>query len=708
MLSILRGKYRNIIFAVAVFIVLDASILSLNFYISYALSGDAIAVAKAGELRMMSQRVVKSLYELQVDMNEQRNPERPFIELKQTVLDFDEILTAFNDGGLISAGETQAVELAKVSREEGKKILRQMNDVWRPFNAIIYPIVAVPEPVQDEWFNKGLMEAERYAASNNITLLTLSGELAAHTETVATQKAANLRLGQTVGIILAILNFFIIVYHLIRQLRRTDEKIAEAQEETRQILDTVSEGLFLIDKDLTISGQHSRFAEEILGTNDITGKRLTTLLADKVSQEVISTLSRYLSVLLNGRVKQDLAMDLNPLSRVQMALQKSNGQLESKTVSFNFSRALDKHGNVSHILVTIQDTTALSDAEATIVKLNQSQGGQMDVVAKIMDITPVRFREFCDQMLVNLLDINKILKKPSRQAEQFKSQIELINMELHRMKGESAMLGFESIATAIHELESQLIQLQKNDQLDGKDFVPFIVRLKQLISEVERLLELVHSLLRQDQARADNKQRPASGDLINPRMVENLVQNIAKKSNKQVRFMLSQYGVDHIPSHLHQPIRDLIVQLVRNAVVHGLEETSGRRNKSTAGQVQVEIRASVHEVTLVVADDGRGISTAKLKQRALVMGAYTEHELSQWNQRQLLQLMFESGLSTSAHVDEDAGRGVGMLAVKTMVQRLAGKIAIRNREGEGTRFIIRLPLLMNTQAVNKVYALEAS
>ena len=99
MFSLLTGKYRNIVIAIALFIVLDASILAMNFYIAFALKGDAIAVSQAGQLQMMSQRLMKSLYELEVSLRDNGDVNKPFKELKNTYQNFDETLAAFRQGG---------------------------------------------------------------------------------------------------------------------------------------------------------------------------------------------------------------------------------------------------------------------------------------------------------------------------------------------------------------------------------------------------------------------------------------------------------------------------------------------------------------------------------------------------------------------------------------------------------------------------------
>lgn len=107
------GKYREIIFAVALFLLLDMSVLVLNFYISYEISEDALSINLAGRQRMLSQRITKSLLTAQANINQDQSIADALAELKSTTTLFDLTLAAFERGGRVPGGTTRRCNLQR-------------------------------------------------------------------------------------------------------------------------------------------------------------------------------------------------------------------------------------------------------------------------------------------------------------------------------------------------------------------------------------------------------------------------------------------------------------------------------------------------------------------------------------------------------------------------------------------------------------------
>ncbi|HEX5658701.1 MAG TPA: response regulator, partial [Polyangiales bacterium] len=143
---------------------------------------------------------------------------------------------------------------------------------------------------------------------------------------------------------------------------------------------------------------------------------------------------------------------------------------------------------------------------------------------------------------------------------------------------------------------------------------------------------------------------------------------------------------------LVQRLRDPLLHLVRNAVGHGLERTDERvrRGKPRAGTVKIraELRGSLVELT--VSDDGRGLDLAKIRDRARRMGLPEVGD-----DDELAAYVFVPGLSTENTVSEISGRGVGLDAVKRSIEALHGTVSIGTRDGQGVRFVLRLPLTLS-------------
>lgn len=94
----------------------------------------------------------------------------------------------------------------------------------------------------------------------------------------------------------------------------------------------------------------------------------------------------------------------------------------------------------------------------------------------------------------------------------------------------------------------------------------------------------------------------------------------------------------------------------------------------------------------MIADDGAGIRFDKIRQKLIESRQYTPNDVQNMGQQELIKHIFDSGLSTAEHGNEDAGRGVGMDIVKERIVGIHGKLKIGSKEGQGTKFVINFPL----------------
>jgi len=155
-----------------------------------------------------------------------------------------------------------------------------------------------------------------------------------------------------------------------------------------------------------------------------------------------------------------------------------------------------------------------------------------------------------------------------------------------------------------------------------------------------------------------------------------------------------------------------LLHLLRNAVAHGIESPETRRllGKPETGQIKVRARDEGTHFILTVTDDGRGISAAALKARAIQHGILSEAEADAMSEQEAFALIFHAGLTTAEEISQVSGRGVGMNIVKAAVSRQRGSILIDSESYKGTTFTVRLPLaLVVTRALlvktgNQTYA----
>jgi len=171
-------------------------------------------------------------------------------------------------------------------------------------------------------------------------------------------------------------------------------------------------------------------------------------------------------------------------------------------------------------------------------------------------------------------------------------------------------------------------------------------------------------------------------------MAERLAEEHAK------RFRLTLRGLGDVPAPYAATIKDCLIQMLRNAAVHGIEPPEVRRAnaKKDTGSVQVDFRKSPDGYELVFEDDGAGIAPEALKAAAVRRQLISEDDAALMDTRAAMALIFRPGFSTQDEISMDAGRGVGMDVVARSVYALGGKIGVSTHPGKFTRFKIVLPV----------------
>ena len=177
-----------------------------------------------------------------------------------------------------------------------------------------------------------------------------------------------------------------------------------------------------------------------------------------------------------------------------------------------------------------------------------------------------------------------------------------------------------------------------------------------------------------------------------PRMLRDLEQDTGKKVELSM-----EGGETELDRTLLQAVRDPLKHLLRNAVDHGIELPEERLAAGKPERGQLRLRA-LHEsgnVIVEVTDDGRGIDTDAVLQRAREVGLAGEEEAAALRASAILDFLFRPGFSTAGAVTSLSGRGVGLDVVRSDLRRIDGSIEIQTSPGEGTCFRVKVPLTLS-------------
>ena len=179
-----------------------------------------------------------------------------------------------------------------------------------------------------------------------------------------------------------------------------------------------------------------------------------------------------------------------------------------------------------------------------------------------------------------------------------------------------------------------------------------------------------------------------------PRMVRDIARELGKKVD--IEFNGGDIEID---KRILEGIKDPMVHLLRNAVDHGIEDINIRKQnqKSPCGQIRVTVsQPESNKVKVVIADDGQGININTIREKVVGKEAISNENADKLTDEQLMSLIFQSGISTSAIITEISGRGLGMAIVKENIENLGGMIFTDSDPGHGTTFTIELPVSLAT------------
>jgi chemotaxis protein histidine kinase CheA/ActR/RegA family two-component response regulator len=173
------------------------------------------------------------------------------------------------------------------------------------------------------------------------------------------------------------------------------------------------------------------------------------------------------------------------------------------------------------------------------------------------------------------------------------------------------------------------------------------------------------------------------------------VRDAAKASNKQVELTLAGAETE-LDNNIIQQIADPLLHLVRNSVAHGIERVDERYEAGKPDQGNIAVRAyhKGNHIYVEVEDDGRGVDFERVKAAGVERGFISADDAERAGRRELLDLLFRPGFSTSPRRTELAGRGVGLDVVQANLANLNGEIEIETEKGFGTRFTLKVPLTL--------------
>ena len=665
------GKYRDLLLAILLFVVLDLGILLFNFYASTQLERDASRINSAGQLRMLTQQITKALLTLQVEQKSGMPIQTSMAQLGQGHDGFGEAL-AFLDRSL---GEDLEFLLFGIDPAVLREAVRKVQKEWSPLSETIRPVLGPSEPAELD-----IEIAVNKAVARNIRLAGLSDDVASVVERAARAKTTRMRQIQAAAIVLALLNFVYIVFKFLRRLNASDRLAEAARQETEDILATVSEGLLLVRPDGTVGSQFSACVHRMFMRPLRAGSGFVEVLRGMLDPARAEEAGHFIKLLFDPKVKPALLEQLHPLREVEVLPPVAVGGA-SRFLTFEFNRVLAQ-GAVKELLVTVFDVTERIRLQRELASTQEAAQGGLDELLNVLENEPAQMQDFLLAARERLAEMNEGLRDVGRHSRDYLALVEDAARSIHGIKGEAGALSLEGIARQAHRLEDALAPLRGRKGLQGEDLIAVVFELARLQDQIGRAQGVLTRLSRLGAPPA----APAQVVDGMVRSLQSLSERVAQATRKQVR-LTAEVAAGELPDTVTQVLREALPQLVRNAVVHGIEtpEERQRLGKGPVGELRLEIRRIDGRIEVALSDDGRGIEVEQVRQRA----AQLRSDAQGLSDAALLSLIFDPQFSTAQEVTEHAGRGDGLALVRQLVTRAGARLRVMTQPSAYTRFILQ-------------------
>ena len=475
-----------------------------------------------------------------------------------------------------------------------------------------------------------------------------------------------------------------------QELNNTVIDLEAAKSETDTILQNVNEGIFILDHDLIIGEHHSKNLGIIFNKKELGGVNVIDFLSDIIDQKTADQTNDFLQIALTKKLAKKRLDKLNPIDEIKFKLTIED-KLVDKIVRFNFDR-IGKKGNYTHLLGTVEDITEEKLLERKIFESEQQAKDEMQMLMEILHVDPFIIRTFIEEVEKDINDVDKKLES----AKFTKKLTEILNSvfrSVHSIKGNSSVLGLDMFTQKAHQFEEQIETLLKKEDLialDLMDLLYSIVGIKKSLDHVKTLMNKLSDFSNE----FSNENKVMDNNQLIIKAAKELALRVAERESKFVDVKFNNFNIPEKYNPDFSMLKKIILQLVKNAVSHGIESPSDRAatGKNRKGKIIISSNIDDNYLKITVQDDGKGLQLEKLRAKAITSGLHTEEDLKGWSNQKLAALLFETGLSTQTSTTIDSGRGMGMDIVKHEVKQAGGKISLSYIPNKRTTFSLSFPL----------------
>jgi ligand-binding sensor domain-containing protein/signal transduction histidine kinase len=471
------------------------------------------------------------------------------------------------------------------------------------------------------------------------------------------------------------------------EINQRNKQLIISKKETDNILNNIEEGIFLINSKFEIESQYSAALEKIFEEEKLARKKFHDLMENKVTHKMYTSITEFIELMFDDNVDEKTITDLNPMSEIKLTFQSDDGKwTKNKHLSFKFRRIKNDRNETQELIVTVND---LSDQIRLAKELEESQEyskKQMEWTLSILHIEPQLIKEFMEGVELELNYIDSVLRESGQNEDLYKT-LDKIFRSMHLIKGNAALIDMKFFVEKAHEFEESITHIRDKKNISGSDFVPLVLMLKEIrgiFNELEKLVE------RLDKIHMNFRPKRSYENKVFNASLQNLVKSLSRDLEKDIELVDDEFEASNIPYRYRLMTRQVLIQLIRNSVYHGIESKEERKKsgKNNCGRIEISSFKDNGKFGFRLSDDGRGIHVDKLREKVIESGKWSEGEVMTWSDQQIAETIFQPGVSTLESANLVAGRGVGMDLVKDKIESVGGEIILNFQQGQSCEFII--------------------
>jgi HAMP domain-containing protein/HPt (histidine-containing phosphotransfer) domain-containing protein len=487
---------------------------------------------------------------------------------------------------------------------------------------------------------------------------------------------------------------------------RTRELVA-SQKNVQDIMRAIDEGIFTVNEDLTINSEHSKTAEKIFGVTEFDKQDIATLLA--LDEKTRQLFAKWMSMVFK-QPDSPAVWRLRPVKEVVI-------ERDTRIYLSIDIQPIYENNVLSRIMIIANDITQQKKIEQHLARLNAEKKLQMERVFAIVnnDAENVPSILALGRSVIGTFEAHGLGLGPGSEAV-----LPELCRDLHTLKGNSGSMGFATLSKHCDDCESAVRDYLEHSGTSGPYDTTWLNRaFTGLKVEAQAVADLRSKLFsgKENRLSVDKIEYSAMLD----ELTAGTLRTVPEFSRRMrllaaVKFadfcsefstMVADYSArltkNILPLRIDSPdvrigrktckaLNGPVTHLIRNALDHGIEDDAARRAAGKGpGCISMTIRMTDAAVEVEIADDGRGIDPDHIVASAIRKGFISTARAEGLTDAQKQELIFLHGFSTREKTSEISGRGVGMDAVKTDIEKAGGGVRLVSRVGLGTAVVVWVP-----------------